>query len=108
MRSEASVTGIYIQHPVHGDSAAVIHGAPAGGNTVDGLEVPVGVEEPDDGAVACRIGAQATVQSRTQHRAGDGSRCTSLSGATSLSGVLHTELGLRWLIPDRLAVRDPD
>ncbi len=70
-----------------------------------GLEVAVGIEQPYDGAIGARIGAQSSVEAGAQHGAGNGGRGASLSGAASLAGILQAELGLRGLFPDGLAVR---
>src|SRR6185312_12660731 len=65
-------------------------------------------ECPEDGAVLVGIGAQAAVETRAQHGAGYGGGRASLAGAAYLSRVLQTQLRLRRLVPDGLAIGDRD
>src|SRR5580692_12491793 len=98
---EAAGTGGYIHHPIDDDGAGRIYAAAVGFDAVDGVEIAVCVERPEERAIFGGVGAQSAVHAGIQHRAGDGREGTALAGAAAAGGA--TELREWGLLPDKRA-----
>src|SRR5262245_11551255 len=66
---EATVAGVEIQHPSCDDRARSLEPTAFRLHAVDGRELAVGVESPQDLAVNGRVGAHAAVERPGEHRA---------------------------------------
>src|SRR6185437_9627326 len=100
---QAARSRAHVHHAVHYDRTGTIHTASPGLHAVDRVEVPVGIEAPEDRAVFGGIGAQSSIHPTAQHGAWYDRNRTALPGVTVVSEA--TEPGLGRFIPNEMSVR---
>ena len=81
----------------------LVHAGAIGLDAVDGVEIPVGVEHPEDRAVLRRVGAHAAIVRAAEY--GPGNRGDRGALARSATGfLLAAEQCLRWHLPGDVSV----